>query len=84
MFTLHLGSMVALGHTMANVETDLAKLVLGLHSLDNVLLLRVRSIPELGKHSDLVGQASGPILPLVGMGRELANSAGLLGGCRRC
>ena len=49
-------AMLALSLSMANVETDLAKLVLGLHSLDYVLFLRVRSIPELGTHGDLVGE----------------------------
>ena len=82
-FTLHLRSIVAFARTMANIKANFAKLVLGLHSLDDVLLLLVRSIPELGTYRDFVGQTSGPILPLVGMGMKLANSTGLLGGCRR-
>ena len=38
-FTLHLRSIVAFGRTMANIKANFAKLVLGLHSLDDVLLL---------------------------------------------
>ena len=76
-------SMIAFSHVVANIEANFAMLVLGLHSLDDVLLLLVRSIPELGTHRDFVGQTSGPILPLVGMGMKLANSTGLLVGCRR-
>ena len=52
-------------------------------AFDDVLLLRVRSIPELGTYGDLVGKTSGLILPLVGMGKYLANPTALLGGCRR-
>ena len=38
-FTLHLRSIVAFARTMANIKANFAKLVLGLHSLDDVLLL---------------------------------------------
>ena len=58
MFTGHLGSLLAVGHTVANEETDFAQPVLLLHGLDDVSLLSVRGISEFGTHSDLVGKTN--------------------------